>query len=37
MSGVLIESSLKQQLINDVEDYPGSLPYHGIVYVGLVV
>ncbi|MDJ0659231.1 MAG: caspase family protein [Crocosphaera sp.] len=25
-SGVLIESSLKQQLINDVEDYPGSLP-----------
>ncbi|MGK7881070.1 MAG: caspase family protein [Crocosphaera sp.] len=25
-SGVDIESSLKQQLINDVEDYPGSLP-----------
>ncbi|MDJ0581918.1 caspase family protein [Crocosphaera sp.] len=25
-SGLLIESSLKQQLINDVEDYPGSLP-----------
>ncbi|MGK7938993.1 MAG: caspase family protein [Crocosphaera sp.] len=25
-SGILIESSLKQQLINDVEDYPGSLP-----------
>ena len=25
-SGMDIESSLKQQLINDVEDYPGSLP-----------
>ena len=25
-SGLLIESSLTQQLINDVEDYPGSLP-----------